>query len=91
MNVGELINADVNGPMNTKSIGGAQYFVCFKDDYSKFRKLFFLKHKNEVCEVLEHFLNEASTNGHVVKKFRCDGGKEFDNKKSCRFASKKRN
>lgn len=29
---------------------------------------------------MEQFLNEAQTNGHTVKKLRCDGGKEFDNK-----------
>lgn len=76
---GELIHADVNGPMNTKSFGGARYYVCFKDDFSKYRRIFFLKQKSEVHTVLEQFLNEAQTNGHVVKKLRCDGGKEFDN------------
>lgn len=34
-NTGELIHADVNGPMSTVSMGGARYYVCFKDDYSK--------------------------------------------------------
>jgi hypothetical protein len=29
---GELIHADVNGPMEEKSIGGARYYVCFKDE-----------------------------------------------------------
>ena len=40
-----------------------------------------MKQKSEVCNVLEQFLNEAKANGHVVKQFRCDGGKEFDNKR----------
>ena len=78
---GEQIHADVNGPISMKSLGGARYYVCFKDDFSKFRRVFFLKQKCEVSTVLEAFLNEAKTNGHVVKSFRCDGGKEFDNKK----------
>lgn len=30
--------------------------------------------------MLKRFLNEAKTKGHTVKQFRCDGGKEFDNK-----------
>lgn len=77
--IGELIHADVNGLMSTISIGDARYYVCFKDEYSKFRRIFFLKHKNEVCKVLKRFLNEAKTNGHTVKQLRCDG-KEFDNK-----------
>lgn len=79
-NVGELIHADVNGPMSTVSMGDAHYYVCFKDDYSKFRRIYFLKHKSEVCKMLELFLNEVKTKGHIVKQFRCDGGKEFDNK-----------
>lgn len=78
--VGEMIHADVLGPVETTSMGGARYYVCFKDDYSRFRRLFFLKYKSEVCKSLEQFLNEAKTNGHTVKKLRCDGGKEFDNK-----------
>lgn len=77
---GELINADVNGPMENPSLSGARYFVCFKDDFSKFRRVFFMKHKSEVVQAIEQFLNEAKTNGHVVKGFRCDGGKEFVNK-----------
>lgn len=53
--LGELIHADVNRPMNTVSMGGVRYYVCFKDDYSKFRRIFSLKHKNEVCRKLERF------------------------------------
>ena len=78
--VGEIIHADVLGPLETTWMDGARYYVCFKDDYSKFRRLFFLKHKNEVCKSLEQFSNETQTNGHSVKRLGCDGGKEFDNK-----------
>lgn len=87
--VGELIHADVNGPMETTSLGGARYYVCFKDDYSKFRRIFFLKHKSEVCKTMESFLNEAKTNEHTVKQLRCDGGKEFDNKEVAETLAKR--
>lgn len=76
---GELIHADVCGPMQEVSLGGARYYVCFKDDYSKFRRVFFLKGKSEVANCLKIFLNEAKTVGLVVREFLCDGGKEFDN------------
>jgi hypothetical protein len=46
--IGEQINADVCGPMIEISAGGACYYVCFKDDYSKYRRMFFLATKNEV-------------------------------------------
>ena len=29
--VGELIHADLKGPMSETSLGGAKYFICFKD------------------------------------------------------------
>lgn len=76
---GEMISADVCGPMSEKSLGGAAYFLCFKDDYSKFRRVFFLQKKSEVAEKIEQFLAEAETAGHTVRQFLSDGGKEFDN------------
>jgi hypothetical protein len=38
--VGEQINADVCGPLTETSVGGGRYYVCFKDDYSKCRRVF---------------------------------------------------
>lgn len=76
---GEQISADVCGPMQEVSPGGARYFLCFKDDYTKFRRVFLLKSKNEVSECLKTFLNEAKTAGHSIKELLSDGGKEFDN------------
>ncbi|KMQ86059.1 retrovirus-related pol polyprotein from transposon tnt 1-94 [Lasius niger] len=76
---GGIIHADVCGPMQEQSIGGSRYFVCFKDDFSKYRRVFFLKEKSEVASCLSTFLNEANVAGHVIKELLCDGGKEFDN------------
>ncbi|KAL0267393.1 UNVERIFIED_CONTAM: hypothetical protein PYX00_009678 [Menopon gallinae] len=85
--VEEVIHADFNGPMEKESIGRAKYFACFKDEFSKFRRLFFLKHKSETHDALKSFLNEAKTKGHVIKSLRCDGGKEFDNKDTRKMLS----
>lgn len=52
---GELINADVNGPMSVNSINGFRYYVVFKDDCSGFVRIFFMKHKSEVAENLKTF------------------------------------
>lgn len=76
---GELIHADVVGPMHQKSLGNATYFVCFKDDFSKYRRVFFLKSKDEVARCYKIFVNEAKNAGHVVNEFLSDGGKEFKN------------
>jgi hypothetical protein len=46
--IGELTHSDVWGPIATTSIGGARYFVTFKDDYSGYTTVYFVKRKNKV-------------------------------------------
>lgn len=46
---GEFIHSDVCGPMQVESIGGAKFFVMYKDEASGFRQVFFVKHKSDVC------------------------------------------
>lgn len=47
----ELIHVDLC-EMNTTSLGGANYFLLFKDDFSHFRTVYFLKTKNEATAKL---------------------------------------
>lgn len=37
---GEIILADLCGPMEVKSLGGSKYCLVLKDDYSRFRRVF---------------------------------------------------
>ncbi|GFQ98173.1 retrovirus-related Pol polyprotein from transposon TNT 1-94 [Trichonephila clavata] len=76
---GELINIDVCGPMQQQSLGGAKYYVCFKDDFTKYRRVFFMQSKNEVSKCLETFLNEAKNTEHMIKEVLSDGGGEVIN------------
>jgi hypothetical protein len=64
--------------MTETSAGGARYYVCFKDDYSTFRRVFFITAKGEVKDCLQKFLNEVKTAGHVTKILLTDGDKEFN-------------
>jgi hypothetical protein len=64
--------------MTETSADGARYYVCFKDDYSKFRRVFIKKKKGEVEDCLRKFLNEVKTAGHVTKIQLSAGGKEFN-------------
>ena len=41
--VGELVHADLCRPMEERSLGGNRYFLLFKDDYSSYIKIYFLK------------------------------------------------
>ena len=73
--VGEQINADVCGPLTETSVGGARYFFCFKDDYSKYRRMFFITTKSGVVDCLRKFLKEVKIAGHVTNVLLSDGGK----------------
>lgn len=79
---GELVHTDVCGPMNVKSYGGAKYFILFKDDFSQFRKIYFMKEKIEVFEIIIDFLKTVKRDtGHTVKCLRSDNGTEYINKR----------
>ncbi|UYV63705.1 hypothetical protein LAZ67_2005372 [Cordylochernes scorpioides] len=85
---GNLIHVDVCGPMQEVSKGGMRYFVCFKDDFTKYRSVYFLKEKSQVIEKLEQFLLETKTTGHIVKEILTDGVKEFVNKETSKITNK---
>ena len=78
--IGELIHTDVCGPF-VDSISKYKYFVLFKDDYSGYRFVYFIKQKSEVNDKLLQFLQEAKNAGYIVKTVLSDNGGEFDNEK----------
>lgn len=51
----ELIHADICGPMEVKSIGGAKYCLILKDDYSNMCYVRFLKSKEDVFKNFQNF------------------------------------
>jgi transposase InsO family protein len=66
---------------NDRNISGvARYYICFKDDYSKYCRVFFIATKNEVVDCLRKVLKEVSTAGHVKKVLLSNGRKEFNRK-----------
>lgn len=77
---GEVIHADVCGPMQAASIGGSRYFLLMKDGYSHFRFIYCLKEKSQVFEKMQNFIALAEKQtGHKVKVIRTDNGTEFVN------------
>lgn len=78
---GEIVHADTSGPMKTLSLGNSRYFLLIKDDYSHFRRIFFMKGKNEVYNFLREFILWSEKQcGCRIKIFRSDSGCEFTNK-----------
>lgn len=81
--VGELIHADLCGPMETNSLGKARYFLLFKDDYSNYRKIYFLKTKDEVKTHFKNFIKRVSMEtGRRINTLRTDNGLEFINEET---------
>lgn len=76
---GEIFHADLCGKMSTKSLGGANFFLLLKDDFSRYCYVYFLKEKSDVFENLKLFYAEVQADGHSIKRLRTDGGKEFCN------------
>lgn len=75
----DLVHVDL-GEMNERSIGGAKYFLMFKDDYSHFRTVYYLKSKDQAADKLRIYLKEVENQfGRNVKVLRSDHGKEIDN------------
>lgn len=78
--VGELVHADLCGAMEQNSFGNSRYFLLFKDDFSQFRKLYFLQNKTEVVDCFRNYLQRVvNETGRNVKTFRTDNGLEFVN------------
>jgi hypothetical protein len=77
---GEKIHADLSGKMPTKSLGGSLYFLLLKDDSTGFRKVYFLKRKDETPDCIKEFIPfmEKQT-GNKVKTLKTDNGTEFVN------------
>ena len=64
--------------MQVPSAGGALYFLSFRDDYSDFRVVNFIKQKSEAAECLKNFVALLhSQTGQLVATIRSDNGGEY--------------
>ncbi|GJY78386.1 retrotransposon protein, putative, ty1-copia subclass [Tanacetum coccineum] len=73
-----LIHTDVCGPFRIVSRQGANYFVTFTDDFSRYGYVYLLKHKHEVFETFKVFQKEVENQlGKTIKSLRSDRGGEY--------------
>lgn len=77
----EIIHSDVCGPMQVESLGRKKYAVIFKDEFSGYRKIYFIREKSEVAKIIKDFCIEIKNQfGQNIKELHTDGGKEYVNK-----------
>ena len=78
----DLVHTDVCGKLNPRSVGGAEYFVTFVDDKSRFVWVYVLKSKGEVFSKFREWkaMVELCT-GEKLKVLRSDNGGEYTSEK----------
>lgn len=84
--VGEQVHVDLCGPIGTDTIIGSKYFVLFKDEHSNFRKVYFVKSKDQVFECVQRCVAdiEADTKEKVMRLVS-DRGSELVSKRTQEF------
>jgi hypothetical protein len=70
----DLVHSDVCGKLNGKSLSGAEYFLTFIDDKTRYVWVYILKRK---AEVFTRFLEWKSMVGRKLKTLRSDNGGEY--------------
>lgn len=78
--IGELIHADLCGPITPVSYGGAKYFLLLKDDASSYAFVYPIKTKDEVLNRLQRFVLDWKRECQMpIRRLRTDCGTEFVN------------
>ena len=74
----ELIHYDICGPMNVRARHGAQYFITFIDDFTRFGHVYLISHRSEAldCFKIYNTLVENQLNTKI-KSLRTDRGHEY--------------
>lgn len=76
----QLVVADLCGPFQEKSVGGAAYFLQIRDVYSTYVKVYTIQNKYDVTGIVKRFIAESERlTGLKVITWRNDGGGEFLN------------
>ena len=73
-----LVHSDVCGKINSKSLSGAEYFLTFVDDKTRYVWVYILKYKSQVFKCFQEWkaMVERST-GHKLIALRTDNGGEY--------------
>jgi hypothetical protein len=78
VSTGESIHTDVCGHMQTRSLGGACYFLIFADDISRYTWVYFIRKKSDVFEYFKEFITMVEKQTvKCIKILRSDQGGEY--------------
>ena len=76
---GGRVFLDVCGPKSVRSIGGKEYMLLVKDDFSRFSAVDFMRSKSEVSKYFKQYLADHRFSGtpSPVETVRTDDAEEF--------------
>lgn len=76
--LGDRVHTDYCGPMSHPSLGGARFFALFKDEWSEWFDVYFMKVKSEIPDHFESFRAKMETQtGNKIKALRSDNATEY--------------
>ena len=74
----KLIHSNICGPMNIRARHGAQYFIIFIDDFTRFGHVYLISHRYEGMDCFKSYSalveNQLNTK---IKSLRTDRGREY--------------
>ena len=74
----EIIDTDVCGPMNIEARSGYRYFLTFTNDLREYGHIYLMKHKSETFEKFKEFQSEVENHRNKKIKFlRTNHGGEY--------------
>ena len=77
-----MVHSDVCGKMSSQSLSGAEYFLTFIDDKTRYVWIYGLKNKDQVfSRFIEWKKMVEKSTGQQLKNLRTDNGGEFTSNK----------
>jgi len=77
-NILELVHTDICGPMQTRSLGGAYYFLLFTDDCTRYSWVYFLSKTSQTFQCFIEFNTLVEKQfGKSIKILRSNQGGEY--------------
>jgi hypothetical protein len=78
--IGEVIHTDIWGPSTVTSPSGSRYAIIFVDDYSRYRRVYFLRTRDQALDAFRQYLSLIKTTSKTtleVERLHTDNAGEY--------------
>ena len=85
----QLVDSNLMGPFQTKSLGGASYILTFIDDFSRMTFGYLLEHKDQTFKSFKFFKAFVENQTNLkIKMLRSDNGGDYSSNEFNEFCAK---